>query len=173
MFRFSQFSITKKLLIVFFGFGIIVAALGGVALIAAKSLGDRGEEVGAHLSPHVKAAMEIKLNATAAHLFFEEIMMGDTSEDVAGVWAHLDSAFAYLGAIEKGATIDGAVYIASIDPGVQAAVPNVFKALTAFRASADARYATLGQGTEGAEAGEGQRGEHVSLVHHHRGSSVQ
>ncbi|RYE55402.1 MAG: hypothetical protein EOP20_10375, partial [Hyphomicrobiales bacterium] len=150
MFRFSRFSITKKLLIVFLAFGVVVAALGGLALLAAKSLGDRGGEVGAHLSPHVKAAMEIKLNATAAHLYFEEIMMGDAGEDVANVWAHLDAAQAYVAAIESGGTVDGAVYLASLDPAVQAAGPKVKQALTDFRAAADARYAHLGKGDEGA-----------------------
>lgn len=150
MFRFSRFSITKKLLIVFLAFGIVVAALGGLALIAAKSLGDRGSEVGAHLSPHVKAAMEIKLNATAAHLYFEEIMMGDASEDVASIWAYLDTAEAYVTAIESGGTIDGAVYLASDNPQVQVAGPKVKQALSAFRAAAEARYAHLGKGDEGA-----------------------
>ncbi|RYE50420.1 MAG: hypothetical protein EOP18_13445, partial [Rhizobiaceae bacterium] len=150
MFRFSRFSITKKLVIVFLSFGVVVAALGGLALLAAISLGDRGSEVGAHLSPHVKAAMEIKLNATAAHLYFEEIMMGDASEDVANVWAHLESAEAYLAAIEQGDDISGAVYFASEDPAVQAAGPKILQALTNFRAAAEQRYANLGKADEGA-----------------------
>ncbi|CAN7342428.1 methyl-accepting chemotaxis protein [Devosia sp. LjRoot3] len=150
MFRFSRFSITKKLVIVFLGFGVVVAALGGLALLAAKSLGDRGNEVGALLSPHVKAAMEIKLNATSAHLYFEEIMMGDAGEDVANVWAYLDTAEAYLAAIEQGDDIAGAVYFASEDPAVQAAGPKVLQSLVDFRTAAEQRYANLGKGDEGA-----------------------
>jgi methyl-accepting chemotaxis protein len=150
MFRFSRFSITKKLLIVFLGFGVVVAGLGGLALLAAKSLGDRGNEVGAQLSPHVKAAMEIKLNTTAAHLYFEEIMMGDESEDVANVRAYLDTAGAYLAAIEGGGTVAGAVYVASQAPAVHAAAPKVQEALADFRTAAEQRYANRNNGDEGA-----------------------
>lgn len=39
MFRPSRFSITKKLLVVFVGFGIVVAGLGGLALLAVKGAG--------------------------------------------------------------------------------------------------------------------------------------
>lgn len=94
--------------------------------------------------------MEIKLNATAAHLYFEEIMMGDESEDVANVWGLLDKADAYLAAIQKGGEIDGTTYLASIDPTVQAAAPKVGEALAAFRAAAEERYAKRGDGQEGA-----------------------
>jgi len=149
MFRFSRFSITKKLLTVFLAFGIIVGALGGFALLAAKSLGDRGDEVGSHLSPHVKAAMEIKLNATAAHLYFEEIMMGDEGEDVASVWAFLDEADYYLNAIDVGATGPEGIYVASADEAVHAAIPALRQGLADFRASAELRYANRGNGADG------------------------
>lgn len=149
MFGFNKFSITKKLLIVFLSFGVIVAGLGGVALLSAKSLADRGDEVGTSFAPHIKAAMEIKLNATAAHLQFEEIMGGDETENIAEVWAKLDRAEFYLGAIQTGATSGTEVYFASTDPQVQAAIPAVAAALKDFRAAGEQRYAARGSGQEG------------------------
>lgn len=149
MFGFNKFSITKKLLIVFLSFGVIVAGLGGVALLSAKSLADRGDEVGKRFAPHIKAAMEIKLNTTAAHLQFEEIMGGDETEDIAEVWQKLDRADFYLGAIQSGATSGEEIYLASTDPNVLAAIPKVADALNAFRAAGEQRYAARGNGNEG------------------------
>ncbi|KQT42720.1 hypothetical protein ASG47_17475 [Devosia sp. Leaf420] len=149
MFGFNSLSITKKLLIVFIGFGVIVAALGGMALFSAKSLADRGDEVGTSFAPHIKAAMEIKLNTTAAHLQFEEIMGGDETEDIAEVWAKLDRAEFYLGAIQNGATSGDETYLASTDEGVQTAITKVAEALSAFRAAGEQRYAARGNGQEG------------------------
>ena len=36
--------------------------------------------------------MEIKFEATEAHLWLEEIISGDRSEDINAVWKHLDIA---------------------------------------------------------------------------------
>jgi hypothetical protein len=51
-----------------------------------------GIRMASRYSPLVDAAMEIKLEATTAHLWFEEILSGDRQEDVKGVWRHLDQA---------------------------------------------------------------------------------
>ena len=43
-------------------------------------------------APLVDAAMEIKLEATTAHLWFEEIISGDRHENISEVWKHQDQA---------------------------------------------------------------------------------
>ena len=44
--------------------------------------------------------MEIKFEATEAHLWLEEIISGDRSEDINAVWKHLDIADWYAEGIE-------------------------------------------------------------------------
>jgi hypothetical protein len=56
-------------------------------------------------APSVDAAMEIKLEATLAHLWIEEIISGDRrdrQEDIAAVWARLDQADWYASAMLEG-----------------------------------------------------------------------
>ena len=50
-------------------------------------------------STYAPAAMEIKLQATTAHLWFEEILSGDSSEDIEIVWEHIDQADWYARAM--------------------------------------------------------------------------
>ncbi len=142
---FRRLSITAKLLVIFLASGLLVAGMGLLALFAAADLAKRGEVVGGELAPLADAAMEIKLTATTAHLYFEEIMSGDTGEDINNVWALLEQTQFYVDAIAKGGSNDEGTFIAATDPKVIAAMPAVQQALTDFRASAKQRYANLGQ----------------------------
>ena len=56
-----------------------------------------------HDVPLVDAVMELRLEATLGHLWFEEIISGDRHEDIAVVWAHLDQSAWYAQATLKGA----------------------------------------------------------------------
>ncbi len=51
-----------------------------------------GRGLAERYAPLVDAAMEIKLEATTAHLWFEEIISGDRFVDIDEVWKHLDQA---------------------------------------------------------------------------------
>ena len=53
-------------------------------------------------TPLVNAAMEIKLDAALAHLWFEEIMGGDSHEDIETVWARLNMADWYAKSMLEG-----------------------------------------------------------------------
>ena len=53
-------------------------------------------------APLIDAAMEIKLEASTAHLRFEEILIGDRKEDTEAVWKHLDQADWYARAMLEG-----------------------------------------------------------------------
>lgn len=140
MFRFSQLSISQKLLAVFLGFGAIVGLLGGLALYGALALSERGGRVGAELAPLADAAMEIKLTATHAHLVFEEIMAGDEGEDIGRVWGLLDETQFYVDAIAKGGSNDEGTFLAARNPDVRAAMPGIADKLASFRRSAEERY---------------------------------
>jgi methyl-accepting chemotaxis protein len=141
---FRRLSITAKLLVIFSVSGVVVAGMGLMALSAAVDLTKRGEVVGGQLAPLADAAMEIKLTATTAHLYFEEIMSGDTGENIADVWTLLDETQFYVDAITKGGANDEGTFVAATDPAVVAAMPQVQQALTEFRSAAEARYADLG-----------------------------
>ena len=141
---FQRLSITAKLLVIFLVSGAMVSGMGIMALFAASELANRGEVVGGELAPLADAAMEVKLTATTAHLYFEEIMSGDTGEDINNVWALLDQTQFYIDAITKGGSNDEGIFVATTDPDIVAAMSGVQKALTDFRTAAEKRYADLG-----------------------------
>lgn len=95
-------TIGKKLLGGFLSVAALVLITGMLGLYYSKEVGHQGIEVGRHLAPQVEAALLIQLDATEAHLVFEEIMAGDTSEDIEEVWELIDAAIWYSEAIVSG-----------------------------------------------------------------------
>ena len=144
MLNINRWSVIQKLLAVFAGFGAVVSLLGAVALYGAYDLAARGDAIGARLAPLGDAAMEIKLNATTGHLYFEEIMGGDESESIDAFWGYLDETQFYIDAIGKGAKNEEGTFIATDNPKVLAELADVQSALDAFRVSAEQRYAQRG-----------------------------
>ena len=61
-----------------------------------------GMRITARHAPQIDAMMEIKLETTHAHLWFEEIISGDKTEDMSEVWGHIDSADWYAKALLEG-----------------------------------------------------------------------
>ena len=53
-------------------------------------------------APLVSATIAMKLEATLAHLWFEEIMGGDSHEDIEKVWKRLDMADWYAKSMLEG-----------------------------------------------------------------------
>ncbi|WP_137150032.1 methyl-accepting chemotaxis protein [Devosia sp. FKR38] len=145
MLNINRWTVIQKLLAVFLGFGAIVGVFGAVALYASYDLAARGDSIGAKLAPLADAAMEIKLNATTGHLYFEEIMAGDAGEDIAAFWGYLDAAQFYTDAIAKGGSNDEGTFIPTDDPQILASLAEVQSALDAFHAAAEERYALLGK----------------------------
>lgn len=121
----------------------VIASAGLVSLSFLRSVGEEGVRVGAMLAPLGDAAMEIKLEATEAHLLFEEIMSGDAGESIKEVWEHIDNAEWYANAILKGGANDEGVFIATDDPQVRSKVELVVKDIRDFREAARDRHASL------------------------------
>ncbi|MFD1694888.1 methyl-accepting chemotaxis protein [Roseibium aestuarii] len=144
--------ISAKLLFVFLVIIGFTSALAVGSFLATDRLGALGETVGAELAPLGDAAMEIKLTATTAHLKFEEIMSGDTGEDINEVWTLLDEAQFYIKAIQSGGTNDEGTFVASRSPEVQDIMKKVQASLDAFLASAQERHAGLDQASDGSQA---------------------
>jgi len=55
-----------------------------------------GRDIAERYTPLVDASMEIKLEATTAHLWFEEVISGDRTVDINEVWRYLLNAVSFL-----------------------------------------------------------------------------
>jgi len=101
-------------------------------------------------APLIDAAMEIKLEATTAHLWFEEIISGDRYEDMATVWKHLDQADWYAKAMLEGGKNPEGTFIPLDDYKMRRAIIEVQGKLSEFRDITKQRIAakeTSGVGT--------------------------
>ena len=75
-------------------------------------------DIAQRYAPLVDAAMEIKLEATTAHLWLEEILGGDRQEDINEVWRGLERADWYAGAMLDGARNAEGHYLPLRDPAL-------------------------------------------------------
>ena len=101
--------------------------------------GDRMVKV---YAPLVDAAMEIKLEATTAHLWFEEIISGDHTEDISEVWKHQDQAEWYANAmLEGGKNLEG-TFIPLDDAEMRRKIKNVQEKLKEYRGITQKRLET-------------------------------
>jgi len=142
----NNMKIGKRLISSFVAVAFMSAVMGGVALYYAEDIADEGHEIGVLLAPLIDATMEIKLEATLAHLSFEEIMMGDESESIDGVWELLDQALWYADAVlNGGGNVEGEFY-ATTDPKVAEKMRAIRSSIERFIAAGHKRYANRGNG---------------------------
>ena len=81
----------------------IIMAVFGVLIITILTYSvNKGTRMTSKYVPLVDAVMVIKLEITRAHLIAEEIMTGDTSEDINELWTHFDRSQWYARAIRDG-----------------------------------------------------------------------
>ncbi|MFT6772777.1 MAG: methyl-accepting chemotaxis protein [Paracoccaceae bacterium] len=138
--HFEQMMVSRKLLVAFVALGVCVALTSGISIFTAWQVTASGERVGRGLAPLAAAAVEVESHTTAAHLIFEEIMGGDTGEDVNEVWAQLDSA---RKAARRIAAPDNAA-----SPAARAAATRALTEIDAFQVAGRDRYATLTAGAD-------------------------
>ena len=96
--------------------------IGAISLIMIGIMGNSyytGDRMITMYTPLVDAAMEIKLEATTAHLWFEEILSGDPHEKIETVWGHLDQADWYATAMLEGGENSEGIFIPLDDPQLQ------------------------------------------------------
>ena len=135
-----RFSIGMKLLAGFISVSIFLAFAGVMGINFTKNVGNEGVFVGERLAPLADAAMEIRLSALEAHLIFEEILAGDTSEDIQSVWDLLNESLFYTDAILSGGTNKEGTFYASEDPKVLDKAKSLRKDLLDFIEIAQKRY---------------------------------
>lgn len=91
-------------------------------------------------SPLVDATMEIKLEATTAHLWFEEIIAGDRNENLADIIAHIDMALWYANAMLEGGENQEGLFIKLSDEALITEVKATIEQLNEFKRITFSRY---------------------------------
>ena len=104
-----------------------------------------GNRLSLRYVPLVDAAMGIKLEATLGHLWFEEAISGDSTEDIATVREHFKRAGWYADAMLEGGENAESVIVPLSDPLLQSAIVEVLAKLEEFAAVADERWAKAEQ----------------------------
>ena len=91
-------------------------------------------------APLVDAAMEIKLQATSAHLWFEEVLQGDTTETLEGVLALYAEAAWYARAMLEGGENEEGAFLPLTDPELRSLIEGVLQRIIEFENATAARY---------------------------------
>ena len=110
-----------------------------------------GRSIAERYSPLVDAAMEIKLEATTAHLWFEEIISGDRYIDINVVWGHLDQAKWYANAMLDGDENEEGKFIPLDDPVLRQEIERTLQGIQNFRSLADKRWAVQSESGVGTD----------------------
>lgn len=140
---FSKISVRKKLLTGFLVLALIGGLTGLIGAVNSNQVGSEGIRVAERLAPLGDAAMEIKLSAATAHLIFEEIMAGDSTEDIQAVWDLFDETRFYANAILEGGSNDEGTFVATDDPTVRAKMESVVAQIEELVAAAKIRHSGL------------------------------
>lgn len=146
----KNITLRTKLIAAFLTAALITAITGGFGITYSNNIGQFGVHVGEELAPLGDAAMEIKLSATKAHLLFEEIMGGDSSENIAEVWTLLEETLWYCNAIVNGGKNEEGTFFPTVNPVVRQKVEQVKESIEQFIEVAHKRYESRGETTENA-----------------------
>lgn len=139
--------IKSSLFKIYLLFGII-----GIVIITIISFSlYLGNRMIAQYTPLIDAAMEIKLETTTAHLWFEEILSGDREEDMELVWKNINNAEWYARAMLVGGENQEGVFIPLDKEKLQNDIRIVLKEIENFRQTTKIRFESKefsGAGTE-------------------------
>ncbi len=91
-------------------------------------------------APLVDAAMELKLELTTAHLWFEEIITGDRIAQLDDVWEHLDAAEWYAEAMLAGGQNPEGTLLPLTDPRSRESLEQIRIKLAEFRKVTQRRW---------------------------------
>jgi diguanylate cyclase (GGDEF)-like protein len=87
---------------------VLTMSLAVMVITLALYLFYQGNQLLVEKSPMIEAAEEIKVNGTMAHLWFEEVLSGDTTQSIQEVWYYLDLADWYaIALLEGGKSVKG------------------------------------------------------------------
>ncbi|HEY5717602.1 MAG TPA: diguanylate cyclase [Motiliproteus sp.] len=129
-------------------FTLVAAVTVGLLLIIGYSF-RLGFFMAANYAPQMNAAQNIRIEATLAHLWLEEIISGDTSESFATVQAHLQRAEIYTDLLLNGGEYGDSRYLPLSNAELLRQVQQIKRELQRFRAITEARYQALGSDRAG------------------------
>ncbi|ASP47175.1 sensor domain-containing protein [Cognaticolwellia beringensis] len=101
-----------------------------------------GRNIVERFTPLVDAVKEVKLEATIAHLWFEEAISGDRTLNIDDIWAHLDQAEWYARAMLDGGTNEEGTILALNDPSLRLKIDATIDGIHHFRQIAEKRWAS-------------------------------
>lgn len=127
----------------------LVGGLGGVMVLAMGYSLYLGNCMATKYTPLIDAAMEIKLEATTAHLWFEEILSGDRFEEIEEVKGHLTESLWYATAMLEGGENAEGTFIPLEDPVLRSEIEKVHQKIHIFRNITDQRYAAFQESGSG------------------------
>jgi len=139
----KNLTIRQKLLYAFISIASMVVLSSAFSIYFLNNLKQKEEEIAIELSPLIDAIMELKLNATNAHLTFEEIMSGDDSEDIKQVWDLLDETIWYCDAILVGGKKGDNTYYKTDNAEIKLAINQVKTEVEEFIKNSHVRYDNL------------------------------
>ena len=99
----------------------------------------------------IVAVAELQLEATTAHLWFEEVMSGDRTESIDGVWKDIDSADWYAKAMLDGGTNSEGTFLPLKDRQLRASIATIRILLAEFRKIALTRYYNFSDSIPGSD----------------------
>ncbi len=129
----------RSKLLLMYGLAALSAAVVLFSMIDTLVVGMR---MAARHAPQIDAAMEIKLEATRAHLWFEELIGGDETRNIAEVWSFIDSADWYAQALLEGDESEEGKFLPLKDDRLRGSVQEIQGQLAEFRRITKQRYET-------------------------------
>lgn len=130
----------KRFLAFICGVGVLVITM----LVYSHATGLRMSE---RYTPLIDATMEIKLEATTAHLRFEEMLAGDTPVTMDKIRPHLAQADWYALAMLNGGTNTEGTFVPLADLELRANIESVHNQIEAFRQQMEMRRRQAGEGS--------------------------
>lgn len=121
----------------------MIAFVGLVVMGMIVYSAQTGLRMSQRYTPLIDAAMEIKLEATMGHLWFEEILTNDRQAKIEDVRAHLDNADWYAQAMLHGGQNAEGTFIPLSDPELRAHIEGVRKLLAKFRIQMERRWENI------------------------------
>jgi hypothetical protein len=101
-----------------------------------------GRDIAERYTPLVDATMAIKLEATTAHLWFEEAISGDKTIDIEDIWANLNQSEWYAQAMLDGGINEEGTFLALNDPDLRLKIEATIDGIHHFRQIAQQRWAS-------------------------------
>ncbi|MCR4378216.1 MAG: GGDEF domain-containing protein [Rhodospirillales bacterium] len=95
---------------------LLIILVGTMVILITLYSFNTGLRLAERYTPLIDATMEVKLSATTAHLWFEEMVSNDRAENFNSVRRHLQEADWYAEAMLKGGTNEEGTFIPLDDP---------------------------------------------------------